>query len=269
MELLVFQLQGELAAWGEPAVGENRATHAHPSQSALVGLLCAALGLQRDDPAIARMAQGYAYAIGIQHSGRLLRDFHTAQVPSRADLKGRPHRSRRDELAVPELGAILSKRDYRQQVAYLIAVKAQDGAPHPLAMLQQALQQPRFVLYLGRKSCPPSAPLAPQLVQADSVRLAFDTYLRDLTGRIEATQNRWGRASLPPPSAIDALAWDDAMVADMGVEPDLSVTRKDRVLRRRGWQFGDRIEHLHKLPPPVPEQPEIAEGDDVLQPDPS
>ena len=45
MELLVFQLQGELAAWGEPAVGENRGTQGHPSQSALVGLLCAACWL--------------------------------------------------------------------------------------------------------------------------------------------------------------------------------------------------------------------------------
>lgn len=269
MELLVFQLQGELAAWGEPAVGENRGTQGHPSQSALVGLLCAALGLQRDDPGIHRMAQGYAFAVGIQRTGRLLRDFHTAQVPPRTALKGLPHRSRRDELAVPELGTILSRRDYRQQVAYVIAVKALDGAPHPLAALAQALQQPRFVLYLGRKSCPPSAPLAPELVQADDVRSAFDAYLRTVAERVAATQDRWGRTGLPLPSPLDTLAWDDAMSPHMGVQPDLTVTRKDRVLRRRGWQFGDRMEHLHTLMPATPAHTEIAEGDDVLQPDPS
>lgn len=269
MELLVFQLQGELAAWGEPAVGENRGTQGHPSQSALVGLLCAALGLQRDDPGIPHMAQGYAFAVGVQHTGRLLRDFHTAQVPPRSALKGHPHRSRRDELAVPELGTILSRRDYRQQVAYLVAVQALDGAPHPLPVLAQALQQPRYVLYLGRKSCPPSTPLKPELVEADNVRSAFDAYLHTLNERIAATQDQWGRTCLPLPAPIDTLAWDDAMSPHMGVEPDLSVTRKDRVLRRRGWQFADRLEHLHKLQPAAPEQTEIAEGDDVLQPDPS
>lgn len=269
MELLVFQLQGELAAWGEPAVGENRGTQSHPSQSALVGLLCAALGLQRDDPAIQGMAQGYAFAVGIQQDGRLLRDFHTAQVPPRSALKGRPHRTRRDELTVPELGTILSRRDYRQQVAYVVAVQALGGAPHPLTVLALALQQPRYVLYLGRKSCPPSAPLAPELVQADTVCSAFDAYLRAITERIAAAQDQRGRARLPLPAPIDTLAWDDAMSPHMGAAPDLSVTRKDRVLRRRGWQFADRMEHLHRLQPPAPEQTEIAEGDDVLQPDPS
>lgn len=269
MQLLVFQLQGELAAWGEPAVGENRGTQGHPGQSALVGLLCAALGLERDHPDIGRMARAYAFAVAMQRTGRLLRDFHTAQVPPRTALKGWPHRSRRDELAVPELGTILSRRDYRQQVAYVVAVRALDGAPYPLPDLQQALRRPRFVLYLGRKSCPPSAPLAPELVEADDVRGAFDAYLGMQGERVAATADRWGRTCLPQPLPLDALAWDDAMSPHMGIEPDLTVTRKDRVLRRRGWQFTDRMEHLHKLAPMSPQTSQMEGGDDVLQLDPS
>jgi hypothetical protein len=43
------------------------------------------------------------------------------------------------------------------------------------------------------------------------------------------------------------LAWGDefADLTQVGVErPHFSVIRKDRMLSRRGWQFGDRREHV-------------------------
>ena len=49
MDFLVFQLQAPLAAWGDIAVGECRPTMAYPGQSALLGLLAAALGVRRED----------------------------------------------------------------------------------------------------------------------------------------------------------------------------------------------------------------------------
>ena len=45
MAFLVFQLQAPLASWGEPAVGEYRGSCGYPGESALIGLLGAALGL--------------------------------------------------------------------------------------------------------------------------------------------------------------------------------------------------------------------------------
>ncbi len=40
---LVFQLYAPLAAWGGQAVGQERPSDDHPSRSALLGLLAAAL----------------------------------------------------------------------------------------------------------------------------------------------------------------------------------------------------------------------------------
>jgi CRISPR system Cascade subunit CasD len=51
------------------------------------------------------------------------------------------------------------------------------GAAYSLDALAQALRQPRFVLYLGRKRCPPAAPLAPQVIPADSAHAALTAYL--------------------------------------------------------------------------------------------
>ncbi len=232
MQFLVFQLQAALASWGDVAVGEYRGSREHPGASALVGLLGAALGVRRDDEAgHAALRDGYAFAVGTVAAGDLLRDYHTAQVPGRSDLKGRPHRTRRDELAVPkrDLHTILSTRDYRQGGAWAVAVQALPGAPHSLNALVHSLHQPRFVLYLGRKCCPPAAPLAPLVAEAASAHAALVAYL----------------AAAQPPAALRSLAWADGVEA--GLPAHLSVLRKDRLIRRRGWQFGDRTEHIALL----------------------
>ena len=232
MQFLVFQLQGAMAAWGDVAVGEYRSSRNEPGASALIGLLGAAVGIDREDEsAHAALRDGYAFAVGVVHSGELLRDYHTAQVPSRSDLKGRPQRTRRDELAVPKplLNTILSTRDYRQGGAWAVAVQALAAAPHALPALAAALHEPRFVLYLGRKSCPPAAPLHPVVAEAESAYGALTSYL----------------AAADPPATLLSLAWADGVNA--GLRAHLSMPRKDRLIRRRGWHFGDRTEHLALL----------------------
>lgn len=252
MQFLVFQLLAPLASWGEVAVGEYRGSHDYPGESALLGLLAAALGIRRDDePAHAALRDACGFAMGVLSPGRLLRDYHTAQVPGRTALKGRPHATRRDELAMPkrDLNTILSTRDYRQDAACLVAVqaKATSKLPHSLDELAAALRAPHFVLYLGRKSCPPAAPLAPAVIEADSAFEAMEMYRKVSTARLEALATGQ-RLPLEPLSGIVRLVWGDGVHA--GAEPDLSVARKDRVIRRKHWQFGDRTEHSKLLQEP-------------------
>ena len=232
MPFLVFQLVAPLAAWGDVAVGQTRGSRDAPGESALVGLLGAALGIRRDDDAAhAALRDGYAFAVATVNAGSLLRDYHTAQVPSRSDLKGRPQRTRRDELGVPKhlLNTILSTRDYRQGGEWLVAIQALPAAPHELTALAVALREPRFVLYLGRKSCPPAAPLAPLIIDAASAHAAINGWLKDAER----------------PATLRSLAWGDGATA--GVAAHLSTPRKDRLIRRKGWLFGDRTEHVALL----------------------
>jgi len=247
MDYLVFQLQAPLSSWGEPAVGGVRGTAEHPSQSAVVGLLGAALGLLRDDEAAhAALRDGYGFAVGLQSSGHLLRDYHTAQVPPRAALKGRTPIARRDELAIArgDLTTILSTRDYRQNAASLVALQQRSGVTpvHTLGALAEALRRPGFLLYLGRKGCPPGAPLWPQVISAESARDAFEHYARlHETARSAAADSR-SRAPLEEIAPLTRIAFDDHIEA--GIERTLTTLRKDRLIRRRSWQFGDRVEHV-------------------------
>lgn len=248
MEFLVFQLQAPLSSWGDTAVGEYRGSYEYPGESALIGLLGAALGIRREDEvAHAALRQGYGFAVGVRSSGKLLRDYHTAQVPGRAAMKGRPHATRQDELGVPkgDLNTILSTRDYRQEAASLIAIQPRIDAPYALEDLADALRKPRFVLYLGRKSCPPAAPLHPVVISADSALAAFEEYRKRFNDQRDAHKDRHGRLPLEPIVELIRLVWGDGVEA--GASADLSAPRKDRLIRRQGWQFGDRTEHVALL----------------------
>lgn len=248
---LVFQLQAVFASWGEPAVGEYRGTAEMPSRSALIGLLGAALGIDRvDEGAHASLRDGYGYATGLLREGNLLRDYHTTQVPPRSALKGIVATTRRQETALPrdKLSVVLSTRDYRQNAAWLVALQPRATAAYSLEAIAEALRRPHFVLYLGRKSCAPTAPLCPQILAEDYVEAAFARYVEAYEARRAAHADSAvsGRnlrdKGLEAMPMVAQLAWDDH--ARVEAAADFTVPRKDRVVRRDGWQFGDRDEHV-------------------------
>lgn len=135
----------------------------------------------------------------------------------------------------------MSTRDYRQGASCLVAVQGRTGAPHSLSELAGALSAPRFVLYLGRKACPLAAPMCPQVVTGESVLSALAQYRTLLEAKAGPHADRWGRAVVELPQPVASLSWSDGI--EPGVAAQLSAPRKDRVIRRSRWQFGDRLEH--------------------------
>ncbi len=243
---LLMRLYGPLASWGETAVGEARHSAMHPSRSALLGLLAAALGIERDDEAAqSALSAGYRFGVKLESPGSPLRDFHTIEigVPQRKQR----FRTRRQSLSAEKVDTLLSVREYRCDSLASIAIEATRQAPFTLEQLADALRAPRFTLYLGRKSCPLALPVAPTLVEAESLRAAFDQAPRNsllaLLGAeprkawpIEADRRVFGKAR-------PHYFWDDGMVA--GMAASLETVRYDQPLSRRRWQFMPRREHMH------------------------
>lgn len=231
-DYLIFQLYGPMAAWGDVAVGEYRPSQAHPGKSSILGLMAAALGIAREEEDIhLHMANSYAIAVAVFEPGLLLRDYHTVQVPP--TRRKAVYRTRRDELAVDNVGTILSSRDYRSDGRYLVAVRMVDpaAAPFPLDDIRAALQRPRFPLYLGRKSCPPALPLAPQIIDAECIQQAF--------AEVKFADEDFVGFSWEQPVAY---YWEEGENARM--EPHKTFIRRDVPLSRKRWQFTDRSEHF-------------------------
>ncbi len=243
-DYLLLRLYGPLASWGEIAVGESRHSAVHPSRSALLGLLGAALGIERhDDAGQQALIQGYRFGIKLECAGSPLRDYHTVQagVPPRKFQ----FRSRRQELTADKVDTILSTREYRCDSLALVAVEAMPGAPVDLTELVGALQRPHYTLYLGRKSCPLALPLMPQVIAAPSLREALDgVEFPSLVGLLDVRQPKQAWPNREDRQAFrlgqTRYYWEDGMQA--GMQPSFDTWRHDQPLSRRRWQFSPRRE---------------------------
>ena len=158
-EFLVFTLGATLAAMGDLAGQDRRGSWAWPGRSAVIGLMGAALGIRRDgDFAVLDRLR---IAVAEFETGAILRDYHTVQTVPAAVVKAPATRAQALAEAGERVNTVLTQRDYRTGVLYGVAV-----AGEGLDRLCAALERPVFTLYLGRKSCPLSMPLAPRIEEA-------------------------------------------------------------------------------------------------------
>lgn len=228
-DYLIFRLYGPLASWGDIAVGEYRPSFAHPSKSAIIGLLAAALGIRRDeDERQKELADACSFAVRVDAMGTLLRDYHTVQVPS--EKKGVTRYTRYSELANEDLNTILSTRDYRCDAAYTVAVTVRDGAKYTATALADKLMKPKFTLYLGRKSCPLALPLQPKVISAATLKEALASVTfnnEELPGVLT--------------NSPYLIYWEDDR--ESGFNQEHVITRRDMPLSRIRWQFSERHEH--------------------------
>ena len=163
---LVFSLSASLGAMGELAGHERRGSLLWPGHSALIGLMGAALGIRRGGDFSG--LDSLKIDVAIFDSGTALRDFHTIQSVPAAAVKKPNSRPEAIRKAGGRLTTSITLRDYRAGVFYGVAVQGEG-----LEEIAAALRKPHFTLYLGRKSCPLSSPLNPQVVQADTVEEAL------------------------------------------------------------------------------------------------
>ncbi|KMJ44384.1 CRISPR-associated protein Cas5 [Xenorhabdus khoisanae] len=235
---LVFRLYGALASWGVEAVGESRPTGIYPTRSAILGLLGAALGIRREDDAqLAALQQSVRIAIKQTVSGSLMRDYHTAQVPSQE--KKQTHLTRKSELSdKSKLNTVLSSRDYRTDGTWIIVISLTEQATLTLSALHSALKKPVFTLSLGRKSCPLALPMMPQLAEYPSLKSALDTPFPPLTQSEKADRYWLGYHN------VVSYFWEgDKNEIDIPDTTILTHQLWDDPLSRSRWQFTQRIMH--------------------------
>jgi CRISPR system Cascade subunit CasD len=144
-----------MQAWGTQSRFTIRDTGLEPSKSGVVGLLCAALGKPRDEahpdnrgkPALADLA-ALRMGVRVDREGAPHCDFHTAGggenygVVKSSGTKG---------------DTVVSYRHYLADADFLVGLESDDEAL--LRRLDEALVNPRWQLFLGRKSFVPGVPV--------------------------------------------------------------------------------------------------------------
>lgn len=226
-EFVIFTLVGPMGAFGDLAGHERRHSGTWPARSAVLGLVGAALGVRRTDVTGHERLCRWRVAVSVLAQGQPFRDFQTVQTVPTARIK-RP-RTRGDALRALRGSdrPVVTWREYLSDCAFGVALWGGEG-PSDLC---DALTRPQFAPYLGRKSCPLSAPMAPRVVRA--------------VNAVEAL----ARVRLPPflERNLDA-GTPLAVASDEPLEGGRQETRWDEPLDRISWHFAPRTVYVAHPP---------------------
>lgn len=171
MPTLLLRLVGPMQSWGTTSRFDQRDTGKEPSKSGVVGLLAAAMGIDRENWTDLEPLTHLSLGVRHDRAGVPKRDYQTAQHIISAD------RSKTHETAV-------TTRDYLADAAFLVGVATENNAL--LERLHAALRDPVWPLALGRKSYVPSEPIWMEHAMQD-------VPLREALARYSwiATQRKW------------------------------------------------------------------------------
>jgi CRISPR system Cascade subunit CasD len=149
MKSVVLRLEGPMQSWGTQGRYSIRDTDAEPSKSGVLGLVGAALGMKRDDHELLARLRSLRLAVRIDRPGRVVRDLHTVGAGT---FRGEPH-----SMWGLEGKTVVTHRHYLVDAAFTGALGHEDEAF--VGRIAEALQSPVWPLFLGRRSCAPSAPV--------------------------------------------------------------------------------------------------------------
>lgn len=176
MKTILLKFAGPMLSWGTDSHFNNRHTDLHPSKSAVLGLVAAALGWQRNENRITTLNKIH-FAVRVDQSGNLLEDYQIA-YNSKLDKKK---------------GTYVTRRYYIQDGVFVAALGISQA--EDVNEILAALRQPYFQPYMGRRSLPLPVDFILDVVEGEPVSVlrdfpwqAADWYqkkeqLKDNTGR--------------------------------------------------------------------------------------
>lgn len=158
MPTLLMRFRAPMMSWGDHSRFTIRDSRREPTKSAVIGLLCAALGRPRSEPVndLTALKMG----VRIDKPGVMQCDYHTVMDGIKSGGGSG--------------GTVISQRYYMADADYLVGL---EGDRAKLVEIDTALQNPYWQLYFGRKSFIPSCPV--HLPEGGLVEAELEVALRD------------------------------------------------------------------------------------------
>lgn len=159
---LAIKLQGVMQSWGGHTYEDLRHSELIPTRSGVLGLLAACIGIDRRNvEGLVTLSASVRMAVRVDAKPKRIIDYHTI-------LKARKVSGKPNEYPVE------SRREYLCDAIYTILIQEKADALYSLGKIKQAIKQPVYTPFLGRRSCPLSRPLLVEIVSAVDFKQAFD-----------------------------------------------------------------------------------------------
>ena len=138
LKTILLKFAGPLQSWGTDSNFESRYTDYYPSKSAVIGMVAASLGYKRDEDKRIQKLNDLDFAVRIDQKGKLLKDYQIAKKYK----KGVEDRT------------YVTNRYYLEDAIFIVALSGKDEL---IDSINQALKNPYFQQFMGRRSVPPTA----------------------------------------------------------------------------------------------------------------
>jgi len=200
--VLGFLIDSPMMSWGTSSRFNQRETEAYPSKSALIGMIAAAMGIDKhsadENVEIVKLSNLRLNVMRLErHPGRFpqrLSDFHTVgggYPDTPAGKMNVPPLAKKNtsgglQWKSPDARTVITRRSYLTEALF---IALWEGSSETLESIQAALLDPVWGVWFGRKTCIPASPLSP--VIAPSPREALANLLQKLgrdTAEMEALE---------------------------------------------------------------------------------
>lgn len=151
---LFLRLAGPMQSWGTSSRFQLRRTDAYPSKSGVIGIILCAKGIRREESCQPlAVLTPLLMGVRVDRSGTLDWDYHTAGA--KIGIRSAEGKIKRTA-STGDFEALLSRRQYLFDASFLVALQ---GGKDTIDSCAEALQNPVWPLFLGRKCCVPAEPV--------------------------------------------------------------------------------------------------------------
>ncbi len=134
MATLLLRIAAPLQSWGISSKFEIRETMKEPTKSGIIGMIAAAFGRSRTESEEDLIQ--LKFGVRVDKEGEIIKDF---------------------QMVHGEKNSYVTQRYYLSDAIFLVGLECNDM--QVLYKIEYALKHPKFPLFLGRRSCPPTFPL--------------------------------------------------------------------------------------------------------------
>ena len=169
---LAFLIHSPMQAWGASSRFPRRDTLPHPTKSGIIGMIAAALGIDKFSDSEAEELEPLrrftlsTYAVprpnrwGNSPPVNRLQDFHTIGGGFNSKNPAEKEHLPRKAGGGSSPNAVITHRDYLLDSCFLIALT---GDIETLKNIPSAIADPKWGTWLGRKCCIPSVPIVAEI----------------------------------------------------------------------------------------------------------